>query len=132
MEKMELGEARTIVAHVVAQKLRWEKQYDAGDIGMDTVLRALVALAQADNERISGRDEEIEALQATAKKVETKTNRQMGAAKSRETKLRNDLAAMGVERDGLVADVARLCDEHDLCVAELCALKDEIERDDSE
>lgn len=78
-----LERAREIVAHVATERLRWNKLYDASDIGVDALMDSLVLLAQADNERITGQDEKL-----------TKANRQLGASKARETKLKKQVAEL--------------------------------------
>ena len=82
MRKREMTEeqARDILAHIVAQRVRWGVQYDGGEIGLDNLMEALVVLGQADNQAYADLKEEL-----------TKANRQLAAANARETKLRNDL-----------------------------------------
>ena len=107
MEVMDIEDARKLCAHVVEMKLRWGKQYTADDVGYDNVLRALVAIAQVDNERISGQDE-----------IRTKLNRQLGAAKSREKKLRATVADLRVDLADIRGDLTSTRDELAAIVAE--------------
>lgn len=77
--------ARSIVSHVVAERLRWGKHYDGGDIdgGMVAVFDALILLAYAENAEQS----ELRNSLATA-------NRQLGAAKAREVKQRKQIETL--------------------------------------
>ncbi len=99
---MELDKARQIVQHVVEHKLRWGKHYTADDIGVPVLLEALSVLAQADNERITGQDEALEAKDKEIHDAEVLHNRQLGAAKARETKLKKQLEGKDAEYHGVI------------------------------
>jgi septal ring factor EnvC (AmiA/AmiB activator) len=94
---MNVEQARDILSHIVAQRVRWGKQYDAGDIGLDKVTDALVALAHEDS------DETLELRKSLAK-----ANRQVGAANARETKLKNKVKELEDETNALHTALARI------------------------
>ena len=69
-------QALDILHHIVVMRERWGKQYEAGDLGIETVCDALVVLAHHENEEHTRLKEEL-----------TKANRQVGAANARVAKL---------------------------------------------
>lgn len=68
-------QAMDILHHIVDMRLRWGKQYEAGDLGIDTVCDALIVLAQTENEEVASLKEQL-----------TKANRQLAAANARAKK----------------------------------------------
>jgi hypothetical protein len=93
---MNIEQAKDVLSHIVEQKLRWGKQYDASDIGLDKVTEALIALAQGDGETTEVR------------KSLTKANRQLGASNARETKLKKTIEELRHEVTGLNGIVDRI------------------------
>lgn len=78
--------AADIVSHVVANRLRWGKQYDGSDILRSDLLDALVVIAQNGNNAEGELREEL-----------TRLRRQLAAANAREAKLKK--AAGGDDED---------------------------------
>lgn len=72
------AQAVDILNHVVTQKERWGKQYNGSEMGVDTLMDALIVFAKADNEQYAELKAEL-----------SKANRQLAAANARETKLKN-------------------------------------------
>lgn len=68
-------QAMDILHHIVDMRLRWGKQYEAGDLGIETVCDALVVLAQEENAEITRLKEQL-----------AKSNRQAAAANARQKK----------------------------------------------
>lgn len=83
---MTLSQAQDHLAHIVAQRLRWGKQYDASEIGIDRLTDALVLLAYAEN----GEAAELQ-------KQLTSANRAAGAGKAREAKLSKRIDTLETE-----------------------------------
>ena len=96
-----LEDARQVVAYVAENRIRWGKQYTGDDVGIHKLMDALKLLAQEDNERITGRDDEIAAL-----------NRTIGAAKGREARNENIKAQLREELDALNKENEALKEEH--------------------
>lgn len=94
---MSIEKARDIVAHIVAQQVRWGKLYDAEEIGLKQLVEALIAIAQGDSEEVT----EVRKSLATA-------NRQVGAANAREARYKKQIEELKNENEALT----RLC--HDL------------------
>jgi len=87
---MSLANAKDILAHIVEQRLRWGKQYDAGDIGLLKLVDALVQLAYA---------EEGEA--GALRKSLAEANRQKGACLAREIKLKKKIQELEEDLEGI-------------------------------
>ncbi len=98
-DKIEMTEeqARDILAHIVAQRIRWGKQYDGSEFGYMRLIDALVVLAYAENNETA----ELRASLATA-------NRQEGAGRAREGKLKKKVENLENEITALNAVIDRL------------------------
>lgn len=72
---MTLEQAQDILHHIVVQRERWGKQYDGGEIGLDKMMEAIVAIGQAENNEL-----------AVLREALTKANRQLAAANARKVK----------------------------------------------
>lgn len=94
---MTLEQAQDHLAHIVAQRVRWGKQYDASDIGIDKITDALVRLAFAENTET-----------AELRKELALSNRQNGATGAREAKLKKQVESLKAEIATLNAVVSRL------------------------
>ncbi len=92
-------EAADVVSHVTAQRVRWQKQYDAGDIGMHKLLDALVIISKGES-----------STEAELRKTIVLSSRQLGASKSRETKLKKQVLSLKERVAGLEDDNHRLED----------------------
>jgi hypothetical protein len=105
LEKIEMTEdqARDIVAHIVTQRIRWGKQWDASEIGLPKLTDALVLLAYADNAEAA----ELRKSLATA-------NRQVGAANAREARNRSQIEDLKKENQLLLDKVDNLLAEQGL------------------
>lgn len=94
---MELSKAQDILAHIVGNRVRWGKMYDASDIGLEKLTEALIALSQGDVSEAA----DLRASLANA-------NRQLGAAKSREAKTKKQIEALKAEIAGLDAVIDKI------------------------
>jgi len=77
------AQAVDILNHVVTQKERWGKQYNGSEMGVDTLMDALIVFAKADNEQYAELKAEL-----------SKANRQLAAANARETKLKKQIETL--------------------------------------
>jgi hypothetical protein len=101
---MNYEQAQDMLSHIVAQQLRWGKQYDASEFGLDKVVEALIALAQSE-------DSELGTLRAEL----AKANRQAGASKARETKLKKDKGALLEAKGSAVDSIIELKHQLEAC-----------------
>lgn len=105
-DDMTLEQAQDIMAHVVANRVRWGNMYDGDDIGMSKMMRALIVLAKEDSHAV-----------AEVRKGLTTSNRQAAAGKAREAKmkkqiegLQNEISNLNGLNDKLSARVQQLID----------------------
>lgn len=97
MSDMTFQQAQDILAHIVAQRVRWGKLYDpVDDVGAKKVSDALLAYAQNETHEV----EEI-------RKSLTTANRQLAAAGARETKQKKKIEVLKKEIDNLNAVIDR-------------------------
>ncbi len=94
-------EAADVVSHVTAQRVRWQKQYDAGDIGMHKLLDALVIISKGES-----------STEAELRKTIVLSSRQLGASKSRETKLKKQVSSLKAQLSTVVENINELEDEN--------------------
>lgn len=80
------AQAVDILNHVVTQKERWGKQYNGSEMGVDTLMDALIVFAKADNEQYAELKSEL-----------SKANRQLAAANARETKLKKQIETLKIK-----------------------------------
>lgn len=80
------AQAVDILNHVVTQKERWGKQYNGSEMGVDTLMDALIVFAKADNEQYAELKAEL-----------SKANRQLVAANARETKLKKQIETLKIK-----------------------------------
>ena len=80
------AQAVDILNHVVTQKERWGKQYNGSEMGVDTLMDALIVFAKADNEQYAELKPEL-----------SKANRQLAAANARETKLKKQIETLKIK-----------------------------------
>jgi cell division protein FtsB len=80
------AQAVDILNHVVTQKERWGKQYNGSEMGVDTLMDALIVFAKADNEQYAELKAEL-----------SKANRQLAAANARETKLKKQIETLKIK-----------------------------------
>ena len=104
---MELEKAQDILAHVVAQRVRWGNMWDASEIGLDKLTDALIAISQGDVSEAADLRQSL----ATA-------NRQTGAANARETKLKKKITKLEQEIKALNNLVERLSQNKESGVAD--------------
>ena len=77
---MTADRAADIVSHIVREKERWGKHYDASDVGLEAMMQALVFMAKEGSEETQNLRESVKLL-----------NRQLAASNARETKLKREL-----------------------------------------
>ena len=80
------AQAVDILNHVVTHKERWGKQYNGSEMGVDTLMDALIVFAKADNEQYAELKAEL-----------SKANRQLAAANARETKLKKQIETLKIK-----------------------------------
>lgn len=97
---MELEKAKNILAHIVSQRVRWGKMYDASDIGMKDLTDALLAISQGDVSEAADLRQSL-----------TTANRQNAAAKARESRYQKQVENLKNEVSALTALVERLSGE---------------------
>ena len=94
---MNSDQAKDVLAHIVAQRVRWGKQYDAGDIGVAKLTEALLVLAQEDSHEA-----------AELRKSLTTANRQLAAAGAREARMKKQADELREHIQALEAVVEKL------------------------
>lgn len=77
VEEMTLERAENLVAHVVRERARWGKMFDADSLNLEEVLDALVFLHENESQTEKDLRESLR-----------KSQQQLGAAKAREARLK--------------------------------------------
>ena len=130
IEKIEMthAQAEDMVAHVVTEKLRWEQQYDASDIGSKKLAEALVLIAFHENSEMKDIRESL----ATA-------NRQIGAFNAREArdknykeKLKQEIANLESLLEQQVEKNEKLAEHNNSLTGDILDLRDQIDELDGE
>lgn len=94
---MDINEAKNILSHIVAQTVRWGKQYDGSDIGLAKLMAALLVVAKEDNSEVTALRKEL----ATS-------NRQKGAGEAREMRYKKRIEELQQEVDNLKKIIDKL------------------------
>lgn len=80
---MDAETAQNLVLHIVREKERWGKHYDASDIGLESLLQALVFMSKEGSQETKDLREAVKLL-----------NRQLAASNARETKLKKQIEVL--------------------------------------